>query len=199
MASPGFFLIAGLGNPGSQYQRTRHNVGFLFIDYLADGHGWRVDSEKMQGLFCRGGIHGAQVLLVKPQTYMNRSGVCVRAFVDYFKIPLEHVLIMHDDIDLQPGRIKMVRQGGAGGHNGIRSIIGHLGTDVFARMKIGVGRPSIDHAGQGQPVDRYVLANMSAEEVHLFHQRASLMEEAVALFITRGIDVSMNLINGRCN
>lgn len=199
MASTGIFLIAGLGNPGSQYHRTRHNIGFYFVDYLAEVHGWQVDSKKMQGLFCRGSIHGVQVLLLKPQTYMNLSGTCVRAFTDYFKIPLEQVLIMHDDIDLHPGRIKMVRQGGAAGHNGIRSVISHLGSDVFARMKIGVGRPVVDEAGQGQPVDQYVLAKMSTNEVQMFHQQAALVEEAIALFITRGINICMNEINGRSN
>lgn len=199
MASTDIFLIAGLGNPGSQYHRTRHNIGFYFVDYFAEVHGWRVDSKKMQGLFGRGSLHDVQVLLLKPQTYMNLSGSCLRAFVDYYKIPLEHVLVMHDDIDLHPGRIKMVRQGGAAGHNGIRSIISHLGSEGFARMKIGVGRPLIDEAGQGQPVDRYVLAKMSTHEEHLFHQQATLVEEAIALFITRGINVCMNQINGRTN
>jgi peptidyl-tRNA hydrolase, PTH1 family len=197
MVGAGFFLIAGLGNPGPEYHRTRHNIGFYFIEYLAAIHGWRTDSEKMQGLYCRGSLHGAQVFLVKPQTFMNRSGACVRAFVEYFKIPLEHILILHDDIDLHPGRIKMVSKGGAGGHNGIRSIASHLGTETFARLKIGIGRPVVNEAGQGQPVDRYVLAKMTETELQLFHQRASLVEEAVTLFITQGIGVCMNKINGR--
>lgn len=191
------FLLAGLGNPGNEYHQTRHNIGFLFIDYLADQQGWRVDALKMQGRFCQGRHLGAQLFLLKPQTYMNRSGECIRSFLDYYKIPLEHLLVLHDDIDLQAGRIKLVSKGGAGGHNGIRSIIQHIGTQDFSRAKIGIGRPLLDADGKGQPVEHFVLSRMGPGERSLFEQRQALMEEAINLFIQEGIQVAMNNINGR--
>lgn len=191
------FLLAGLGNPGREYHLTRHNIGFFFIDYLAGQQGWQVDTLKMQGRFCQGRYLGAQLFFLKPQTYMNRSGECVRGFLDYYKIPLEHLLVLHDDIDLQAGRIKLVSKGGAGGHNGIRSIIQHVGTQGFSRIKIGIGRPLLDSDGKGQPVEHFVLSRMDHEELSLFEQRQALMEEAINLFIQEGVQVAMNKINGR--
>jgi PTH1 family peptidyl-tRNA hydrolase len=190
-------LFVGLGNPGREYHLTRHNIGFFFIDHLADVAGLRADSLKMQGLFCQGRAYGGHVFYVKPQTYMNRSGSCVKSFVEYFKIPLENILVLHDDIDLSLGRIKIVSQGGAGGHNGVKSIAQQLGTHCFARMKIGIGRPVVNEEGQGQPVDQYVLSKMTEAELTLFQQRKGLVEEAVALFVQEGINVCMNSVNGR--
>jgi len=191
------FLLVGLGNPGGEYDLTRHNVGFVFLDYLAERSGCRVDSKKMDGLFAQSQAFGAQVIFLKPQTYMNRSGQCVRAFVDYFKIPRERILVVHDDLDLAAGRIKVVSKGGAGGHNGIRSLVQHLGTADFGRVKIGIGRPASNAQGQGQPVDKYVLSRMSAEEIAVFEKRFDIVEEAVELFVRQGIDRCMNQINGR--
>lgn len=196
MADLGFLLV-GLGNPGREYHLTRHNIGFFFIDLVAGGYGWQVDTLKMQGMFCRGSVLGRQVFFVKPQTYMNRSGECVRSFVEYFKIPPEHILVLHDDIDLCAGRIKIVGKGGAGGHNGVRSIAHHLGSQVFARMKIGIGRPVVNAEGHGQPVDQFVLSKMTEAELLLFRQRQNLVEEAIALFVREGVAVCMNRINGR--
>ncbi|MDR2550823.1 MAG: aminoacyl-tRNA hydrolase [Desulfobulbus sp.] len=190
-------MLAGLGNPGREYQLTRHNIGFLFIDHIAGNHGWQVDSLKMQGFYCQGRAWGGQIFLLKPQTYMNRSGECVRSFLDYFKIPPDHLLVLHDDIDLAAGRIKLVARGGAGGHNGIRSIIQHLGTQDFARMKIGIGRPQTGAEERGQPVDQFVLSRFTGDEQLLFDQRKSLVAEASELFIREGIDICMNRINGR--
>ena len=191
------FLFVGLGNPGREYHLTRHNIGFFFIDYLAEVKGWRLETLKFQGLFGQGRICGAQVFCLKPQTYMNRSGECVRSFVDYFKIPLEHMLILHDDLDLSPGRLKIVSRGGAGGHNGVRSIAQHLGMQSFARMKIGIGRPNEIAGGQGQPVDQFVLSKMTESELELFRQRENLVDEAVGLFVQEGVAICMNRINGR--
>jgi len=190
-------LFAGLGNPGREYHLTRHNVGFFFIDYLASRQGWQADALKMQGLYCQGRAYGAQIFLVKPQTFMNRSGECIRSFVDYFKIPLEHLLVLHDDIDLPAGRIKLVSGGGAGGHNGVRSIVQHIGMKEFGRMKIGIGRPLAPPEGGGQPVDKFVLSRMSDAELRVFEQRQPLVEEAVDLFVREGIGFCMNRINGR--
>lgn len=191
------FLLVGLGNPGREYESTRHNIGFFYIDHLASLQGVRVETLKMQGLCGQLRAHGAHLLLVKPQTYMNRSGECVRSFVEYYKISEERLLVLHDDIDLPLGRIKLVSRGGAGGHNGIRSIMQHLGTQDFARMKIGIGRPGVNEQGEGQPVDQFVLSRMSASELLVFDQRRALVEEAIRLFVSEGIGACMNRINGR--
>ncbi|MGD9950364.1 MAG: aminoacyl-tRNA hydrolase [Desulfobulbus sp.] len=191
------FLLVGLGNPGREYDLTRHNVGFFFLDYLAEKFGCRVDSRKMDGLYGQGQAFSGQILFLKPQTYMNRSGQSVRAFADYFKIPKERILVFHDDLDLAAGRIKVVSKGGAGGHNGIRSIAQHLGTANFARVKIGIGRPVLNDQGQGQPVDQFVLSRMGADEIILFEKRFDLVEATVELFVRDGIDRCMNRINRR--
>jgi PTH1 family peptidyl-tRNA hydrolase len=151
-------MIVGLGNPGSKYEKTRHNAGYLALDYFADKTGGKFDSEKMQGIFGSIRLSDRKVYLVKPQTYMNRSGECVAQFSRYFDIAPENILVVHDDLDLNPGRIKIVSGGGAGGHNGIRSTIKHLGTDRFARLKIGIGRPEVMTNNQTIPVpaERFV-------------------------------------------
>lgn len=191
------YLIVGLGNPGPKYELTRHNAGFLALDYFADRHGFSLNHEKWQGQFCRERLDEARILLVKPQTFMNRSGECVVRFADFYKVEPAKILVVHDDLDLPPGRIKVVARGGAGGHNGIRSIINHLGTSDFARLKLGIGRPARNDQGQGMPVDRYVLAGFTDPEFALFNERLSLVEEALELFVEQNIDICMNRINGR--
>ena len=192
-------LAALLGNPGPEYEKTRHNIGFMTADLaaerLAPGERWR--DWKGLGLYVEFSRGGERCFLLKPQTYMNRSGECVRSFLEYYKISEEQLLVLHDDIDLSLGRIKMVSRGGAGGHNGIRSIIQHLGTQNFARMKIGIGRPPVNEQGVGQPVDQFVLSRMSASELQIFDQRMALVEEAIRLFVSEGIETCMNRINGR--
>ncbi len=190
-------LIVGLGNPGSKYELTRHNAGFLALDYFADQHGFAMTCEKWQGVYCRERLAGVSILLVKPQTFMNKSGESLVRFADFYKIERADILVVHDDLDLPTGRIKVVARGGAGGHNGIRSIINHLGTSDFARLKLGIGRPERNEQGQGIPVERYVLARFSDRELGAFSKQLSLVDEAVELFIEKGIDACMNRINGR--
>lgn len=191
------FLLVGLGNPGPEYHLSRHNAGFLLLDRLAEAEGIRIETEKMRGLYGQGRLFDSPCLLLKPQTYMNRSGECVRAVVDYFKIDPDHLLVLHDDIDLAPGRIRVVRAGGTGGHNGIRSLERHLGSLDFARIKIGVGRPERNEAGQGVPVDRFVLSRMSEDELAPLIDCEPLVQEAVELFIREGLDRCMNRVNRR--
>ncbi len=190
-------LIVGLGNPGSKYELTRHNAGFLALDYFADQHGFAMTCEKWQGVYCRERLAGVGILLVKPQTFMNKSGESLVRFADFYKIELSDILVVHDDLDLATGRIKVVARGGAGGHKGIRSIINHLGTSDFARLKIGIGRPERNEQGHGIPVDRYVLARFSDQELTAFSKQLPLVDEAVELFIEKGIDACMNRINRR--
>ena len=191
------YLIVGLGNPGAKYELTRHNAGFLALDDFADQHHCTVHHEKWHGLYCSERIEGRRVILLKPLTFMNKSGENVQRFVDFYQIPLKNILVIHDDLDLARGRIKVAAKGGAGGHNGIRSLMQHLGSPDFSRLKIGIGRPERDDQGRGVPVDRYVLNTFSNEELALFNDRLALIREAVSLFLEQGVDKCMNMINGR--
>ena len=142
------FLIVGLGNPGKKYQGTRHNAGFEALDYVAQRWGVSVDRSKFDGLCGTGEAGGHKVLLLKPQTFMNLSGESVRKAVDFYKVPAQNVIVLFDDISLPPGKLRLRKTGSAGGHNGVKSIIAHLGQD-FPRIKIGVGekpRPEYDLA-----------------------------------------------------
>lgn len=192
------FLVVGLGNPGPAYELTRHNAGFYFLDAFAARQGWRLASLKMQGLFGQGRLADAQVLCVKPQTFMNRSGQCVRAYLDYFAISPGNLLVLHDDLDLAEGRIKVTRGGGAGGHNGIRSLIEHVGSRDFARIRIGIGRPPSGDAGTGgRKIEGYVLAPVGVAGRLLWDELVDLVTEAIELFVSQGVESCMNSINGR--
>ncbi len=153
----------------------------------------------MQGQYVKTRLSGAPVILLKPQTFMNRSGGCVRQFVDYFGVKEEHLLVIHDDIDLPCGRIKAVAKGGAGGHNGIKSIIQHLGSTEFSRMKIGVGRPGAEGGAvsEQQPVDKYVLSGFPQQDQAQISERYDDIEEGLELFIGQDIQACMNFINRR--
>lgn len=190
-------LVAGLGNPGEKYERTRHNAGFLAIDNFAAGLGISAQSEKMQGLYAGVRVEGRQVILLKPQTFMNRSGQCVAGFARYFNIEPGNIMVIHDDLDLEPGRIKIAPGGGAGGHKGIRSVISHLGTDAFCRFKLGIGRPYITGEGRGQPVEKYVLSPFTEEQWRIFRENLAAVDEGIRLFVTGGAGAAMNKINGR--
>jgi PTH1 family peptidyl-tRNA hydrolase len=138
--TPVSFIIAGLGNPGAQYDKTRHNVGFVAIDYIAEKLGVRIDRAKFHALTAEAKIGEVRVLLMKPQTFMNNSGVAIGEAASFYKIPPEHVLVLHDEISFEPGMIRIRRKGSAGGHNGLKSIIAHLASEDFPRVKIGVGK-----------------------------------------------------------
>ena len=154
------FVIVGLGNPGKKYDNTRHNAGFISIDALADKYGISISEKKHKALCGSGVIEGNKVLLVKPQTFMNLSGESVRSVMDFYKIdPEEDMLVIYDDISLAPGNIRIRKKGSAGGHNGIKSIIAHAGTQNFMRIKVGVGeKPS------GWDLADYVLGHFSEED-----------------------------------
>ncbi len=196
MADTGF-LIVGLGNPGSRYARTRHNAGFLAMDHFARTAGTALASTKWQGEYCRLRLDGSPVILLKPQTYMNRSGQCVARFADYYRVGRDRILVLHDDLDLAAGRIKVVARGGAGGHNGIRSLIQHLGGSDFARVKIGIGRPQPGDNGTAMPVERWVLSRFSEQELAELEERFAVTDRAVHLFVGQGIEACMNEVNRR--
>ncbi len=189
------FLIVGLGNPGRQYETTRHNVGFMVVDELAGRWGQPVVTAKWDAVSCKLSRWGSRLTMIKPQTFMNRSGRAVVEAVNFFKIPLENILVIHDDLDMHPGRLKLVLGGGAGGHNGIRSLCGALPSSSFYRLKIGIGRPGQGGVHGDFPVDRYVLSGMSDDELSLLEKRYDIIEEGVRRFIVDGPAKAMNLIN----
>lgn len=188
-------LIVGLGNPGSQYKQTLHNAGFLALDHFARKNSLQIESVKMHGVYCSTRISGKKVLLLKPQTFMNRSGESVQAFMKYFHVDLEKILVLHDDLDLMPGKLKMVNGGGAGGHNGIRSLIQHLGSKDFARFKIGIGHPRNHVETDAIPVERFVLSRFSQKQWDVFQDNLDSISEGINLFIESGIVTAMNTVN----
>ena len=181
------YVIAGLGNPGREYEGTRHNVGFMTLDALADKYNIDVREKAFKGLIGKGVIEGNKVILVKPQTYMNSSGESIRAAADYYKVDPEDILIVYDDISLAPGQLRIRAKGSAGGHNGIKSIIAHLGTQEFPRVKVGVGeKPSrMDLAD-------YVLGHFSKEEQATMADAVKEAADAVCEIVNVGIAQAMN-------
>lgn len=181
------FIIAGLGNPGKEYENTRHNAGFMAIDALADKLGADISEKKHKALCGRAVIGGEKVILLKPQTYMNSSGESIRAAADYYKVEPEDILVIYDDISLAPGQLRVRAKGSAGGHNGIKSIIAHLGTQEFPRVRVGVGEkpPKMDLAD-------YVLGHFSAEERKIMNEAAKEAAEAACQVVAEGVDHAMN-------
>lgn len=185
------YIIAGLGNPGKQYEGTRHNIGFQVIDELADKHGIKVLENKFKGLIGKGMINGEKVILVKPLTYMNLSGECIGEIVNYFKIDeTSELIVVADDISLDVGFIRMRKKGSAGGHNGLKNIIAHLGHENFIRMKMGVGDKPV-----GYDLADYVLGHFNKEENEILAKSKKDAVLAIETIITDGIDKSMNLYN----
>lgn len=183
------FLIVGLGNPGSQYEDTRHNIGFKVVDNIAKEYNIEVNRQKFKGICGEGFINGEKVILLKPTTYMNLSGESIREVVDFYKLSNEDVLVIYDDISLDVGRLRIRDKGSAGGHNGIKSIIAHLGTDVFSRIKVGVGQPNVD-------LVNYVLGKFTKEEMEVLSESIEASTKATKEIISDDIKTAMNKFNG---
>jgi peptidyl-tRNA hydrolase, PTH1 family len=183
-------LVAGLGNPGGKYEATRHNIGFLALDRLASRHGCSFTESKWQALCGKTVLWGKPVLLVKPQTYMNASGRAVAAIAAFFKIPPEKIIAVHDELDLPLGRVKIVVARGAGGHNGIRSLIAELGTTDFCRIRAGIGRPE-----PPLPVTNFVLAPFAPQEEPIVAEELEVIAESIRLILEKGVPAAMNSIN----
>jgi peptidyl-tRNA hydrolase, PTH1 family len=187
-------LIVGLGNPGNKYAHTRHNVGFDLVDILAER--WRIslsDRKQFQGIYGEGnGNHNAKIRLLKPQTFMNLSGQSVRATIDWFKLPPESVLVVYDDLDLPLGKIRLRLSGSAGGHNGMKSIISHLGTQNFPRVRIGIGKST----GEKDTIS-HVLGKFSQIEIPIVGDVIYLVNDAIELGLKQGIEKSMSLYNSK--
>lgn len=185
-------LIVGLGNPGRDYAGTRHNIGFGVITRLSDKYNIALRSREHKALCGKGIIGGEKVLLAEPQTFMNLSGESVRSIADYYKIPPEDIIVAYDDIDLEVGRIRVRRKGSAGGHNGIKNIISHLGTDEFARVRVGVGAKP-----EGGDLARHVLGRFSRAEERVISEVLDLAVLAVEEILSSGVESSMNRFNSR--
>lgn len=185
------FLIVGLGNPTKQYEKTRHNIGFDVMDALADKYNISISENKHKALCGKGVIEGMKVVLAKPQTYMNLSGESVAELVNYYKLdPESELIVVFDDISLEPGNIRIRKKGSAGGHNGIKNIIANLGSSVFPRIKVGVGEKP-----KGYDLADYVLGKFSKEDRVLMEEGYDLACEASALIIQGAIDQAMNEYN----
>ena len=187
----GKHLIVGLGNPGAKYAKTRHNVGFWVVDELARRHGFSGERSEKRALTQTGSIAGARVKLAKPQTFMNRSGESARALVDFYDIPLERLLVIHDDLDTPFGSIRLRKSGGHGGQNGLRSIIQHLGSQDYARLRFGIGRPP----GRMSPVD-FVLQPFKGDAAIQAGEMVGRAADAVESWLADGIEAAMSRFNG---
>ncbi len=184
-------MIAGLGNPGQEYASTRHNIGFMVIDRLARELGVTVEKKKFKALFGQGQIGSEKVLLVKPQTYMNLSGEAVSALLRWHKLGPADLIVVFDDMDLPPGKLRIRQSGGAGGHRGMDSIIMSLGTEGFARLRIGVGKPpDPGFSGTG-----YVLSRLAGDDVKVYEESINLAAEALHCLVSAGLESAMNEYN----
>jgi PTH1 family peptidyl-tRNA hydrolase len=186
------YLIIGLGNPGLRYAATRHNVGFMAVEAMAAAKGLRIEKSEREGLTADFFHNGEKVKLVKPQTYMNASGRCVRQLVDYYDVPLSQVLVIYDDIDLALGNLRIRKKGGAGTHNGMRSIVTELGSGDFPRIRFGTGMvpPQWDLAD-------FVLAKMDPDTAAAVDEMCREAVAAAEAYLNRGIDYAMNQFNHR--
>lgn len=186
------YVVVGLGNPGRQYENTRHNIGFDVVDAIAAKAGITISNREGKALTGKGIFGGQKVLLVKPQTFMNLSGESVRAIIDYYKIDeIEELIVVSDDISLDVGKIRIRKKGSAGGHNGLKNIILHLGHDNFKRVKMGVGeKPS------GYDLADYVLGHFSKEDREKLEDSTDRAVKAIEMMIAEGADKAMNCFNG---
>ncbi|MCG3209104.1 MAG: Peptidyl-tRNA hydrolase [Anaerolineae bacterium] len=190
-SGPVEWLIVGLGNPGSKYLDTRHNAGWHVLDTIArDNPGFHFDESRSKATIARGALAGVKVALVKPQTYMNLSGEAVGPVARFYKIPPERILVAFDDLDLPPAVLKIRKQGGPGGHNGMRSLIQHLGTQEFPRIRLGIGRPP----GQ-MPAEAYVLQKFKPDEWAAMVSTYERAVEAIKSILVDGLDIAMNKFN----
>ena len=185
-------VVAGLGNPGDKYRGTRHNVGYFVIDSLSSEFAIPLDRQKFDAIYGRGSVRDADVILVKPRFYMNRSGIPIRRLIEYFGISHRNMLVVHDDIDLVYGRIKIKVKGGHGGHNGVRSIIDALGDGNFTRLRVGIGRSENENNVTG-----HVLGRFRPDEKKLLEKIVERSRNAVVTILCEGTREGMNRFNER--
>ncbi|MDF2613245.1 MAG: aminoacyl-tRNA hydrolase [Clostridia bacterium] len=183
-------LIVGLGNPGAEYAATRHNIGFKAIDNLAETYRMPVQRNKYKALVGEGMLFGEKVILMKPQTYMNLSGEAIRQCMDWNKLTKDDIIVIYDDVSLEVGQLRLRKTGSAGGHNGIKSIIAHLGSQDFMRIKVGVGEKPA-----GWDLANYVLGKFTDDEMKIMNSRLIDIEKAIEIMLQKGIEQAMNQYN----
>lgn len=183
------FLIVGLGNPGKEYEDTRHNIGFKVVDNIAKEYNIELNRQKFKGTYGEGFIEGEKVMLLKPNTYMNLSGESVKEVIDFYNLDNDQILVIYDDISLDVGKLRIREKGSAGGHNGIKSIIAHIGSDFFSRIKVGVGQPSTD-------LVKHVLGKFTKEEMVVLRESIEASTKATSEIIKNGVKTAMNQFNG---
>lgn len=191
-------LVVGLGNPGPKYDQTRHNIGFMLVDRLAQR--WQVSlsaNKRFQADVGEGRWRGERVWLLKPQTFMNLSGQAIRAAVDWYKLSPQSVLLIYDDMDLPLGRLRLRLSGSAGGHNGVRSAIAHLNTQDFPRLRIGIGSPRDPEQPGSKDTVGHVLGRFAPQEAKLVPEILDMAESAVEISLSQGVEKAMNLYNSR--
>ncbi|MBR2704184.1 MAG: aminoacyl-tRNA hydrolase [Clostridia bacterium] len=184
------YLIVGLGNPEAEYARTRHNMGVDVVNEIADKYKIAISREKFEGLYGSGEIEGEKVVLLKPQTFMNLSGDSVVEFVNFYKIELDKVIVVYDDIDTEPGKIRIRTKGGPGTHNGMKSVCFRLGSEEFPRVRVGIGMPEFKN-----DLINYVIGNIKDEEYDVLKEGINKAADAVVSIIKDGIDNAMNKYN----
>ncbi|NLJ70284.1 MAG: aminoacyl-tRNA hydrolase [Clostridiaceae bacterium] len=184
-------IVAGLGNPGLNYSRTYHNCGFMVLEILAQRHNFSLKRIKFKALTAEINFAGKKVLFMQPSTYMNRSGESIRAAVDFYKIPLANLLVIYDDIDIEIGKIRIRPWGSAGSHNGMRSIIEHLDSDQFPRIRVGIGP-------QPENIDiiQYVMSNVASDQQKIIFDALNKAADAVEITLKNDLDLAMNRLNG---
>lgn len=184
------YLIVGLGNPEQEYSKTRHNMGFDTINKIANQYGIEVNKKKFDSLYGEGRIEQKKVILLKPQTYMNLSGKAILEVVQFYKIPMEDVLVIYDDMDIEPGHIKIRKKGGAGSHNGMKSVVQELQTEDFARIRVGIGKPQFK-----DDMINYVIGIVPEEERSKLEEGTTKAKESIIEIVKNGLDVAMNKFN----
>ncbi len=184
------YLIVGLGNPEEDYSRTRHNMGFDTINKIAEQYGIEMSKKKFDSLYGEGRIEKEKVILLKPQTYMNLSGKAILQVVQFYKIPMEDICVIYDDMDIEPGQIKIRKKGGAGSHNGMKSIVQELQTEEFARIRVGIGKPQFK-----EDAINYVIGAIPEEERKKLEEGTTKAKEAIIEIVKNGMDMAMNKFN----
>ncbi len=184
------YLIVGLGNPEEEYSNTRHNMGFDTVNKIAKEYKIEINKNKFKGLYGTGIIENEKVILLKPQTYMNLSGESIVEAIKFYKIDIKKIIVIYDDIDVKPGKIKIRKKGGPGSHNGMKSVINCLGSQEFSRIRVGIGTPEYKN-----DMINYVIGKVSKEELEKLDEGTLVAKEAIVEIIKNGVDIAMNKFN----